>query len=77
MISLDMISSFSVGVVQSAAACVLLEKKESLKFHLAWAGVSLRIAAAGEQCKVTGEYFERAKPFPRKELQNEPGNSAF
>ena len=36
MISLDMISSFSVGVVQSAAACVLLEKKESLKFHLAW-----------------------------------------
>ena len=27
MISLDMISSFSVGVVQSAAACVLHEKK--------------------------------------------------
>ena len=28
MISLDMISSFSVGVVQSAAACVLHEKKK-------------------------------------------------
>ena len=27
MISLDMISSLSVGVVQSAAACVLHEKK--------------------------------------------------
>ena len=36
MISLDMISSFSVGVVQSAAECVLHEKKKSLKFHLAW-----------------------------------------
>ena len=42
-----------------------------------WSRVSLRIAAAGELCKVTGEYFEMAKPFPRKELQNEPGNSAF
>ena len=36
MISLDMISSFSMGVVQSAAECLLHEKKKSLKFHLAW-----------------------------------------
>ena len=26
-------------------------------------GVSLRIAVAGESCKVTGEYFERVKNF--------------
>ena len=32
-------------------------------------GVSLRNAVAGEECKVTGEYFERAKPFPRKSLK--------
>ena len=32
-------------------------------------GVSLRIAVAGEWCKVTGEYFERAKPFTRKSLK--------
>ena len=32
-------------------------------------GVSLRIAVAGESCKVTEEYFERAKKFLGKSLK--------
>ena len=40
----------------------------SRSLHLS-PGVSLRIVVAGEECKVTGEYFARAKPFPGKSLK--------
>ena len=29
-------------------------------------GVSLRIAVAGEECKVTGEYLKERSPFPER-----------
>ena len=32
-------------------------------------GVSLRIAVAGKQCKVTGEYFESVKNFFGRSLK--------
>ena len=39
----------------------------SRSLHLSPGG-SLRIVVAGEECKLTGEYFARAKPFPGMSL---------
>ena len=40
-------------------------------------GVSLRIAVAGKQCKVIGEYISKCEELFRKELEGKPGNFAF
>ena len=47
------------------------------KQHQCLSEVSLRIAVAGEKSKVTGEYFERVKNFPGKNLKTSPKNFAF
>ena len=38
--------------------------------------VSLRIQVAGEQCKVTGEYFESPKNFPGKAYSQLSGHTS-